>query len=133
MAMRHMHQLVALPDGKVIAVGGVSHPQLIVSDTLAVRRPQIWDPTQGTWTPMTGADTLAEQPSARTHHSTAILLPDGRVLSAGGDAPGDNVRADIYCPPYLFKSNGVDLAARPLMNCAPFSVTWSCAPFLGQR
>ena len=92
MGRRFEHNLVGLPDGKVIAIGGVDSTVEFLLPTYAVHRPQIWDPGTGTWTPMTGPDTLAEQPTARTYHSTAILLPDGRVLTAGGEAPMDQGR-----------------------------------------
>ncbi len=53
----------------------------------------------------------------RGYHSTAILMQNGTLLSAGGGAPGpfSNQNAEIYYPPYLFTSvNGqVGLAPRP--------------------
>jgi len=110
---RRFHNLVIMPDGKVMAVGGLrafGH-----EDTaFAVRYPQIWDPDgaggMGAWT---DSIQLARQPHKRNYHSTAVLLPDGRVLSAGGfgaDLP-DAYYADVFCPPYLF--SGDTLAVRP--------------------
>lgn len=48
----------------------------------------------------------------RVYHSTALLLPDGRVLAAGSATSDSNrARVDnyvpaIYSPPYLFKPDG---------------------------
>ena len=55
----------------------------------------------------TGWMQVGSEADARTYHSTAVLLPDGRVLSAGDDRPEHiapaNRTAQIYEPPYLFK------------------------------
>src|SRR4029079_16686951 len=53
----------------------------------------------------------------RAYHSTAILLPDGRVLSGGDNRPGGGQKKlDIYSPPYLFKG------ARPTITSATSTV-----------
>ena len=47
---------------------------------------------------------LAADPQPRDYHSTALLLPDGRVMAYGSN-PGDgsfNEKISIYSPPYLF-------------------------------
>src|SRR5262249_54350514 len=65
----------------------------------------------------------------RIYHSTALLLPDGRVLSAGGgepagDGPKDKVvdtdhrDAQVFSPPYLFKGS------RPVIGRAPDAVSY---------
>lgn len=51
------------------------------------------------------------------YHSTALLLPDGRVVAAGGEASGE-LHAQIYSPPYLFKG------ARPTIDSAPASAVY---------
>lgn len=65
----------------------------------------------------------------RQYHSTALLLPDGRVLSAGGglcgtcDAVGYlNKNAEIFSPPYLFAQDG-SLAPRPTITTVPQNIT----------
>ena len=75
---RHDMNLVILPDGTLLGVGGNTkgkdeQPQY---DTL------LYDPAMNTWR------TMASQTLRRAYHSTAILLPDGRVLSGGDNRPG---------------------------------------------
>ena len=55
-----------------------------------------------------------------SNHSTALLLPDGSVLTAGGGAPGPvkNLNAEIYYPGYLYDASGQP-AARPSLVAAP--------------
>ena len=67
----------------------------------------------------------------RQYHSTALLLPDGRVLSSGGGICGtcDQVgylakNAEVFTPPYLFKKDGSgQLAPRPQITGAPATVS----------
>jgi hypothetical protein len=62
---------------------------------------------------------MASQTIQRTYHSTAVLIPDGRVVSAGSDnGAATQVTYEIYSPPYLF--NG----ARPVIKSAPTSLTY---------
>ena len=61
---------------------------------------EIWDPATERWT--TGPSMSA----ARTYHSTAVLMPDGRVLVAGGGHmvmanPQGQFNAQIFSPSYL--------------------------------
>jgi len=119
---------VLLPDGSVLAVGGglidnvVAHGQ---------RSPPVMDAEQfdlatGQWQERASMDV------PRTYHSTAILLPDGRVLSGGhvplpmpwtavrDDVPYEDqiaeTRLQIYDPPYLFWGH------RPVISEAPSRV-----------
>jgi hypothetical protein len=115
--------LTVLPDGKVLATGGTSSPGFN-DGTQAVLAAEMWDPATGAWT------TMASMQVKRLYHSTALLLPDGRVLSAGGGRPAginatDNKNAEIYSPPYL--SNG----ARPTITSAPSRVSYGQQFFVG--
>jgi hypothetical protein len=85
---------ILLPDGNVIAVGGNSKG---LFDN-PVQNVEVFDPITGTWSP------VAPMSVPRGYHSTAILLPDGRVLSAG-TTPFDRheLRMEVFSPPYLFK------------------------------
>jgi hypothetical protein len=79
---------------------------------------------------------VGSEDDARTYHSTALLLPDGTVVSAGDDrdiAPPDtaghipfaNRTAQIYSPPYLFAGPRPTIASAPaaVKYDAPFTVT----------
>ena len=118
--------VVILPDGTLVAVGGGAGFQSgtagdpagannsYTGGDQALKRVELLRP---------GVDAAwrsgPAQEKWRTYHSTAVLLPDGRVLSAGddywdaGDVPdpwgetGTAVdEAELYSPPYLFDGNG---------------------------
>ena len=78
---------------------------------------EIWNPNTGTWT------RGPEEVYARLYHSNALLLPDARVIVAGGGAPGPftNLNAQVYTPPYLLAANG-SLMPRPNMLLAPDTI-----------
>ena len=101
-ARRRMN-LTLLADGSVIAIGGTASSD---SETAAVLAAEIWDPNTEQWT------TVAAMAEARMYHSSAVLLPDGRIVVGGGEAAG-RLRAQIYSPPYLFKG------PRPTIQNAP--------------
>jgi hypothetical protein len=111
---RRQMNATILPDGKVLATGGTSSPGFNDA-TGSVYAAEMWDPATETWT------TMASMQERRLYHSTAVLLPDGRVLSAGGGQPAggpgdsDHPTAEIYSPPYLFRG------ARPTITSAPDS------------
>ena len=110
---------VALPDGKVMVVGGQNYP-VPFSDDTAVLTPEIWDPVTRTFTP------LAPQAVPRTYHSVALLLPDGRVFSGGGGlcgtCPTNHFDGEIFTPPYLLNADG-SAKPRPTITAAPTTAT----------
>ena len=79
---------------------------------------------------------VGSEDDARTYHSTALLLPDGTVVSAGDDRdiapppdtaghiPLANRTAQIYSPPYLFAGAGPTITSAPAWvgYDAPFRV-----------
>ncbi|MGH3915613.1 MAG: galactose oxidase-like domain-containing protein [Pseudonocardiaceae bacterium] len=70
-----------LPTGEVFVANGGDRDHVVAPGLDApVRGTEIYDPDTGTWTPM------IPQARGRTYHSSATLLPDGRVL-VGGHAP----------------------------------------------
>ncbi len=114
------HNCTILPDGTVLVTGGSTGPPEELSN--AVKATERWNPSDSTWT------FLAPSPKDRMYHSTAALLPDGRVLSAGGQYydPIDSVtvyndHADYFYPPYLYKNNQLinDTTDRPVVGTAP--------------
>jgi Domain of unknown function (DUF1929)/FG-GAP-like repeat len=117
---------VLLPDRTVLAVGGgVTREASARSNVVdpeggrEVFEAEIYDPALDTWS-LTAPATVA-----RLYHSVALLLPDGRVVAAGGNPdkgsqvpwlppdPLEEMRLEIFSPPYLFKG------PRPIIKNAP--------------
>ena len=94
---------VLLPDGSVLVVGGNRQ----ASYDLPVLAAERFDPATETWT------TLASHAAPRAYHSTAVLLPDGRVLVAGQTSGTQQTTAEVFSPPYLFRG------PRPVIGAAP--------------
>ena len=120
---RRQHNLTLLADGSVLATGGNSSGVSLVDLQNSVLTPEIWNPATDEWT------VLADMQVARQYHSIALLLPDGRVLSAGGGYCGEcgevgyhEQNAEIFSPPYLFDENGE--AARPEITGAPSKIDY---------
>jgi len=107
--------LTMLPDGTVLATGGetTTNPFDL---TKAVYAAELWTPSTGNWA------TLSSMQTPRVYHSTALLLPDARVLVSGGGQYGtgstNEFNAEIFAPPYLFKG------PRPTITSAPSQLTY---------
>jgi hypothetical protein len=120
---RRQHQLTILADGSVLATGGMTtnNGGGLVDLANASYTAERWDPATGAWTE------LAPAAVARQYHSTAMLLPDGRVLTGGGGICGACQTAgylrrdfEIFTPPYLYLHDGSGgLAPRPTIGGAP--------------
>jgi len=111
---RRQSNATVLPDGTVLVTGGTNGSGFNdLTPGAPVHRPELWDPTTKKWTDM------ADESVDRCYHSIALLLPDGKVLSAGGGeydgaGPKDNMtNAQLFSPPYLFKGPRPTIASAP--------------------
>jgi uncharacterized repeat protein (TIGR01451 family) len=113
---RSFLNLTTLPDGTVLATGGETDKNGGNINN-AVYAAELWSPQTQTWR------TMAAMHTPREYHSTALLLPDGRVVASGmgsdfGNVP-DEKTAEFYSPPYLFKG------ARPSITSAPTQIQYA--------
>ncbi len=118
---RHLNA-TSLADGRVLVTGGTSGGGFN-DESSAVLAAELWDPAAGSWS------TMAAMAVPRTYHSTAALLPDGRVLVGGGGegagASEQHSEIEIYSPPYLFKG------PRPVIAVAPSVGVYGQTMFVG--
>jgi hypothetical protein len=102
---RRQTNATVLPDGNVLVTGGTSGSGFNDA-THAVFSAELWNPATETWTTMASSAGIP-----RIYHSAAILLPDGRVMTTGGNGQST---PEVFSPPYLFKG-----VARPAMSGMP--------------
>jgi galactose oxidase len=106
---RNRTTLTLLADGTVLATGGKRESPCSNGDPF-VYHPELWNPATEQWT------TLGPMQCTRVYHSTAILLRDGSILSAGGEVK--QTTSQIFRPPYLF------YGPRPTVSGAPPQTTY---------
>ena len=108
---RMHHNAVLLPDRTVFVCNGSAHGE---DGTKATRTPEIYNPANNTWTEAAPANV-----NNRLYHAVALLLPDGRVATAGGnpDRRIEERRLEIYSPAYMSQS-------RPVIQSAPQTVKY---------
>ncbi len=112
--VRRQHDVSILPDGRVLVIGGSSSSGFNTED--GPKPAIVWDPVADNWT------TWATEAEYRGYHSEAVLLPDGRVASIGGDG---HPTLQVFSPPYLFQGT------RPTVATSPASVALSDTFFVG--
>jgi Galactose oxidase-like, Early set domain/FG-GAP repeat len=124
---RRQHNLTVLADGSVLATGGQSQ---VANGLIDLNHPvfaaERWDPSTGTWT------VLASASRVREYHSSATLLPDGRVLTGGGGVCASCASAgylekniEYFEPPYLYKKdNSGQRASRPAITSLPAATVY---------
>lgn len=102
----HM-QPVMTPNGSIIGIGGNAKGNFGSPNYYNALS---YDPQANSWT------TLAAQAQRRAYHSSAVLLPDGRIMSAGDTgAGGGGNTVEIFSPSYLG-------GPRPTITSAPSQV-----------
>jgi hypothetical protein len=125
---------VVLPTGEVLTVNGATTDEVVAPGSgQPVPQAELFDPITRKWTP------VATDSRNRSYHSTAALLPDGRVLvaghapintfyggasdffkdNAGMTAPESDPTFSIYSPPYLFRGE------RPVITAVNPSVPYN--------
>jgi Galactose oxidase-like, Early set domain len=117
---------VLLPDKTVLVIGGKTgkkghlhdsshmghnhtHPGEIEHHPDAVLEPELFTPNDQKWKPM------ADMKVDRLYHSNALLLLDGRVMTAGSNPHRtiNELRIEIFRPPYMFRGG------RPVIDKCP--------------
>ena len=94
---------VVLPNRTVLQTGGTNETYLdnARADFKFRYTAQLYHPDTNTW------ETAAKPTVGRTYHSEALLLPDGRVATFGGNASDTNapfeMRIEMYAPDYTTK------------------------------
>jgi hypothetical protein len=122
-----------MADGKVFLSGGGfwNNDSTSKWHIAANRLSAIWDPSTGSWSDAAPAE------KHRLYHSVALLMPDATVLTGGGGSPNtflapNNLNAEVYYPPYLFKKDGSgEFAERPKIKSAPDQASYGAQVDLG--
>lgn len=117
---RTYQSTILLPDGEIMVLGG-NGTGVEFNDGQSRLVPEIYNPTTNTWRD------VAAMSVPRNYHSTATLLQDGRILTAGGGlcrCSADHQDGQIYSPAYLFNDDG-SLAARPTISSAPSNIGYN--------
>jgi hypothetical protein len=110
---RHHPAAVALPDGRILIITGHN-----MTGDLGVLHAQYVDPRTG-FSVQTGASAMTEM---RGYHTVALLLPDGRVLLAGGrDA---NTSSSLEKPTLQYYSPDYIGKPRPQILSAPSQIAY---------
>ena len=109
---RFMGDAVLLADGSVLLVNGAAGGKADDSHG-PVMQAELFDPVNETWR---GVASLNRE---RMYHSTALLLPSGRVAVAGNtehwnpDNPVEDKTVEIYSPPYLDQGDQPRITGTP--------------------
>jgi len=127
---RYYSYAVILPDQQILVIGGRKGKAIHRMETMdtmmmckdgevqhdpdAILEPELYNPKTGQWS------ALATMQVDRVYHSNALLLPDGRVMTAGSNPMRrcNELRIEIYDPPYMFKGQ------RPIIEDVPNTISY---------
>lgn len=97
---------VILPDGNILIIGGTPQEDFRPrQDTNALLAVEQYNPFLDTWS------VVGSLTTPRVYHSTALLLPDGRIWISGSNyncqmgMDKRELRIEIFSPPYLLSAN----------------------------
>lgn len=97
----YYHAATLLPNGKVLVTGGSANATNSYQSALTTAR--LFDPAANSWS------SAAPMTTARINHS-ATILPNGKVLVAGGENAGSKLGSvEIYDPATDSWSNGTNM------------------------
>ena len=97
-----------LPNGKLVIFGGTAQG----NNTSPVFIPEMFDPVSETWQSLPAASV------PRVYHQTSVLMPDGRVWTAGGTPQSgqEEDRTEIFSPDYLFSGSRPTILSSPVVG-----------------
>jgi hypothetical protein len=127
---RQCHTLVALPSADVVAFGGTdrfgSNGTPYLAEAQARTVPELWNPFAADratrpWRALAQPTNIVP----RGYHSTAVLLPDARVMTSGGEPEGAGAGtgfewqwvSQFYSPPYGGRNDWA--SRRPNLSTVP--------------
>jgi hypothetical protein len=84
---RYEATAILLPNGKVLIAGGFGSSNYLAST-------ELYDPATNTFAPVSGTATM----NTARYFPTATLLPNGKVLIAGGYMAGELASTELYDP-----------------------------------
>jgi len=111
---RFAHTATLLPNGKVLIAGGKTICVIGSFPCVGANSAELYDPATGTFA-ATGSMTAVDPKGG-------LLLPDGRILFAGGDATAGTALVELYDPStYTFTVSGhasilTSIASATLLN-----------------
>ncbi|MGH3791447.1 MAG: galactose oxidase-like domain-containing protein, partial [Pseudonocardiaceae bacterium] len=119
LTMGRMHLCATLlPDRTVLVNGGAMMEETTAQAALGA---EIYHPGTGQW------HMAAESRVPRLYHSIALLMPDGKVVTAGSNPQRktEELRIEVFWPPYLFAGSrpSVTPAQTEVVYGAHLSVT----------